>query len=99
VSIDESGASTGLARLRGRPAGAARPLENHRLRRRTAAGRHDGTQVLSGAMNGPEFLAYVEQVLVPTLAPGDIVILDSLPAHKQAVGGDDLNPQNWTVRS
>jgi transposase len=33
-------------------------------------------------MNGPAFLAYVEQVLVPTLRRGDIVVLDNLPAHK-----------------
>ena len=35
-------------------------------------------------MNGPAFLAYVEQVLVPTLSPGDIVVMDNLPAHKPA---------------
>ena len=40
--------------------------------------------VLDGAMNGAAFLAYVEQVLVPTLAPGDIVVMDNLPAHKPA---------------
>ena len=38
--------------------------------------------VLDGAMNGPAFKAYVEQVLVPELKPGDIVIMDNLPAHK-----------------
>ena len=38
--------------------------------------------VLDGAMNGIAFLAYVEQVLIPTLAPGDIVVMDNLPAHK-----------------
>ena len=38
--------------------------------------------VLDGAMHGRAFLAYVEQVLVPTLRPGDIVIMDNLPAHK-----------------
>ena len=38
--------------------------------------------VLDGAMNGPAFLAYVEQVLAPTLSPGDIVVMDNLPAHK-----------------
>jgi transposase len=38
--------------------------------------------VLDGAMNGPAFLAYVEQVLVPTLSQGDIVVMDNLPAHK-----------------
>ena len=38
--------------------------------------------LLDGPMNGPAFRAYVEQVLVPELTPGDIVVLDNLPAHK-----------------
>jgi transposase len=38
--------------------------------------------VIDGAMNGPSFLAYIEQVLVPTLRKGDIVFADNLPAHK-----------------
>ncbi len=38
--------------------------------------------VLDGAMHGAAFLAYVEQVLVPTLIPGDIVIMDNLSVHK-----------------
>lgn len=38
--------------------------------------------VLDGAMNGVAFQAYVQQVLVPTLTPGDVVIMDNLPAHK-----------------
>jgi len=38
--------------------------------------------VLDGAMHGAAFLAYVEQVLTPTLFPGDIVVMDNLPAHK-----------------
>ena len=37
---------------------------------------------IDGAMTGAAFLAYVEQVLVPTLRPGDVVVLDNLPAHK-----------------
>lgn len=41
--------------------------------------------VLDGAMNGDVFHAYVEQMLAPTLSPGDVVIMDNLPAHK-AVG-------------
>ena len=40
--------------------------------------------VLDGPMTGEAFLAYVEQVLVPTLKPDDIVVLDNLPAHKIA---------------
>ncbi len=38
--------------------------------------------VLDGPMSGDAFLAYVRQVLVPELAPGDVVIMDNLPAHK-----------------
>jgi transposase len=38
--------------------------------------------VIDGAINGELFLAYVEQMLAPTLAPGDIVVLDNLSSHK-----------------
>lgn len=38
--------------------------------------------MLDGAMDGPAFLAWVEQALAPTLKPGDIVVMDNLPAHK-----------------
>jgi transposase len=38
--------------------------------------------LLDGPMNGPAFLAYAEQVLAPELRPGDIVVMDNLPAHK-----------------
>ena len=37
---------------------------------------------LDGPMDGDAFLAYVEHVLVPELAPSDIVVMDNLPAHK-----------------
>ena len=66
------------------------------LRSRTAIGRRTtfvaaltlgglvAPMVLDGPMNGPAFLAYVEQVLVPTLRPRQIVVMDNLPAHKVA---------------
>ena len=38
--------------------------------------------LLDGPMHGLAFRAYVEQVLVPELSPGDIVVMDNLPAHK-----------------
>ena len=40
--------------------------------------------VFDGAINGKSFLAYVEQILVPTLKPGDIVVMDNLSSHKVA---------------
>jgi transposase len=41
------------------------------------------TAVFDGPIDNPAFLAYVEQVLVPTLRPGDVVVLDNLAMHKQ----------------
>jgi transposase len=38
--------------------------------------------LFDGPINGERFLAYVEQVLVPTLRPGDIVVMDNLGSHK-----------------
>ena len=39
---------------------------------------------VSGAVNGDVFAAYLDQVLGPTLVPGDVIVLDNLPAHKVA---------------
>lgn len=50
-----------------------------------AAMRLDGitaSMQIDGAFNTETFLAYVEQVLVPTLRPGDIVVMDNLAIHK-----------------
>src|SRR5262245_63745355 len=41
------------------------------------------TAVFDGSIDGATFLAYIEQVLVPSLRPGDVVVLDNLAAHKQ----------------
>lgn len=79
-----------MARLRGRaPCGercrAAIPHGHWKTTTFTAALRLSGmaaTMLLDGPMNGPAFLAYVEQVLAPELRPGDIVVMDNLPAHK-----------------
>ena len=52
-----------------------------------AALRLDGVTapwLLDGAMDGDAFRTYIEHVLVPTLEPGDIVVMDNLPAHKVA---------------
>jgi len=52
-----------------------------------AALRHDRIDapcVLDGPINGQSFTAYVEQFLVPTLSPGDVVIMDNLGSHKGA---------------
>jgi hypothetical protein len=52
--------------------------------RRPPRRRPDGPAVFDGPIDNPTFLAYVEQVVVPTLRPGDVVVLDNLAMHKQA---------------
>jgi transposase len=79
-----------MARLRGRsPRGtrcvASVPHGHWKTTTFVGALRRSGMtapMVLDGAMDAVAFLAYVEQVLVPTLKPGDIVVMDNLPAHK-----------------
>jgi transposase len=46
--------------------------------------------VLDGPMTGEWFAAYAQQVLAPTLRPGDIVVLDNLPAHKVAAAREAI---------
>jgi transposase len=74
---------------RGERLHAKAPFGHWRTLTFLAALRHDRIDapcVLDGPINGQLFLAYVEQFLVPTLAPGDIVIMDNLGSHKsQAV--------------
>jgi transposase len=92
VFIDETGASTKMARLRGRAKRGQRcrgsvPHGYWKTTTFTGALRLDGLtapMVLDGPMNGEAFLAYVQQVLVPTLRSGDLVVLDNLPAHRRA---------------
>ena len=92
VFIDETGLNTKMARLRGRCARGERlfaPIPHGHWRTTTfVAGlrldRLDAPMVIDGPMNGAAFLAYVEQVLVPALSPGDIVVMDNLGCHKGA---------------
>ena len=96
--IDETGASTKMARLHGRaPRGqrlrAAVPHGHWKTTTFVGALRLTGMtapMVLDGPMTRAWFLAYVRQVLVPTLAPGDVVILDNLPAHKGSAVRDAI---------
>ena len=92
VFLDETGATTKMSRLRGRaPRGdrcrAALPHGHWKTTTLVAGLRLDGLtapMVIDGAMNGEVFTAYAETLLAPTLNPGDIVIMDNLPAHKAA---------------
>jgi transposase len=90
VFIDETWAKTNMTRTHGRcqrgqrlvakvPHGHWRTLTFLAALR---ADRIDAPCVFDGPINARSFVAYVEQVLVPTLQPGDIVIMDNLGSHK-----------------
>jgi len=92
IFIDESGLSTKMARLRGwAPKGercrAAIPHGHWKtitfVGGLTLAG-FVAPMLLDGPMDGESFLAWVAQMLAPTLRPGDIVVMDNLAAHKVA---------------
>ena len=90
--LDETAATTNMTRPLGRCARGLRLLapvpHGHRKTTTLVAGlRTTGITapyVLDGAMNGDIFQAYVQQILVPTLDPGDIVVMDHLSCHKVA---------------
>ncbi len=90
VFIDETWAKTNMTRTHGRCARGQRlidrvPHGHWKTMTFLAAlrcDRIDAPFVLDGPINGEWFLAYVHQVLIPTLAPGDVVIMDNLGSHK-----------------
>lgn len=90
VFIDETWTSTNMTRRYGRaPRGrrclGSAPYSHWQITTFVGALRRSGlsaAMVIDEPMDGDIFLAYVEQVLVPTLRPGEIVILDNLGSHK-----------------
>ena len=91
VYLDECGVTTDLLRRYGRSPRGVRlhdhtPCGHWQTHTVIAALRLGGLgapAVFDGPIDNPTFLAYVEQVLVPTLRPGDVVVLDNLAVHKQ----------------
>src|SRR5215212_5649863 len=92
VFIDATWAATNMTRRYGRCARGLRlrasvPHGHWKLTTLVAGLRTAGISaphVFEGAINGRRFRAYIEQMLAPTLAPGDIVLLDNLRSHKVA---------------
>ena len=89
-SSDETWAKTNMTRRHGHCRRGARlvaKVPHGRWRTLTflAALRHDRITapcVIDGPINGASFRAYIEQFLVPTLSPGDVVVMDNLGSHK-----------------
>jgi transposase len=98
VFIDETWAKTNMTPIRGwAPRGqklvARAPFGKWRTLTFLAALRYDRIDapcVLDGPINGQSFTAWVEQFLVPTLNPGDVVIMDNLGSHKGAAVRDAI---------
>ena len=92
VFIDEMGANTKMARLYGWGPKSERvvssvPHGHWKTTTFVGALRATGLTaplVIDGALNGELFLAYVQQQLIPTLSPGDIVVLDNLSSHHRS---------------
>jgi putative transposase len=90
VFIDETWSKTNMAPLRGWAPRGARlkakvPHRHWKTLTFLAALRQDRIDapwLLDGPINGQSFLTYIETVLVPTLRPGDIVVIDNLGSHK-----------------
>ena len=95
IFIDESGLSTKMARLRGwAPKGerCRAAIPHGHWKTVTFVGGLTLTgfvapMLLDGPMDGECFLAWVEQMLAPTLRLGDIVVMDNLAAHKSPASG------------
>jgi transposase len=106
VFIDETWASTAMTRRYGRAPKGKRLLgfaPNGHWKTTTfiAALRHDHITapcVFDGPINGESFLAYVKQMLVPTLTPSDIVIMDNLSSHKVAGVREAIEAAGATLR-
>lgn len=90
VFLDESAAKTNLTRLRGRAPKGQRlvchaPHGHWRTTTMISSVRLDGTtacMTIEGATDTAVFQAYVREILVPSLRPGDIVVMDNLAPHK-----------------
>ena len=91
VFLEECGVTTDLLRRYGRSPRGTRlhdhtPCSHWEAQTVIAALRIDGMTapaVFDGPIDSISFLAYVEQILVPTLRRGDVVVLDNLAVHKQ----------------
>ena len=106
IFLDETGLNTKLARLHGRGRRGERLVASlphgHWSTTTFIAGlRADGLtapMLLPGALDGLAFRAYVEQVLIPTLRPGDTVILDNLSSHEGTAVRRALEGAGATLR-
>ena len=90
VFLDETGSNVAMTRRRGRSRRGERvygSIRHNRGKNLTVVGAISASGVvchrtLDGGMRGETFLAFVSEVLVPALRPGQVVVMDNLSAHK-----------------
>lgn len=88
--LDEAGSNLAMTRIRGRGAPGERVFdtvpqnygENVSMLAALSVQGVSAPMTIRGAVDGLVFLAYLKEVLCPTLSEGDVVVMDNLPAHK-----------------
>ena len=104
VFLDKTGTSTNMTRARGlapkgeRCIGAAVPHGHWKTTKFIAGLRYNDTVPMVLVVDGPTFLAYVQQCLGPTLKSGDRVIADNLSCHKVAGVQEAIEARGATLR-
>ena len=105
VFIDETSISTSMARRfgwapRGERCRASIPFGHWKTTTFVAGlrvDRIDAPMTIEGALDGEAFLAYVEQVLAPTLSKGETVVMDNVPLHKVAGVSEAITAKGASV--
>ncbi len=105
IFLDECGTNTKMARLygrskRGERCRAAIPHGHWMSTTLVSALSTEGIiapMIMDGAMDGEMFTAYVRTLLAPCLMPGDIVIMDNLPAHKVSAARQAIQAAGATL--
>jgi transposase len=106
IFLDECGVTTDLLRRYGRSPRGTRlhdhtpcsHWQTHTVLAGLRLGGLTAPAVFDGPLDNPSFLAYVEQILVPTLRPGEVVVLDNLTIHKQPAVRTAIEQAGATIR-
>ena len=105
VFLDESGVNTDLTRLYGRAPSSQRavdhaPLNTPKTTTVLSSIRLDGEKAFTtyqGGTTGERFVQYLKETLLPTLRPGDIVVMDNMRSHHVKAVRETLEAKNMKV--
>ena len=105
VFLDESGVNTDLTRLYGRAPSSQRavdhaPLNTPKTTTVLSSIRLDGEKAFTtyqGGTTGERFVQYLKETLLPTLRPGDIVVMDNMRSHHVKAVRETLEAKGMKV--